>query len=655
MDNTMTNSASHVNMKVTSIPGIKQIRRKLDYGHTYQQRDINFYNVVKEFRARFRTSDGTSGMDLYDWTSQIHQDGLAEMTIEFLEQDCRGKTYWPDDPEAFHYSALLQYSKHSDLIKANMLLLFFKINRQKRAKWISTVDKTPRQGSAEVPIDVDSLPSTTRHSIPHETRRSLGAHDTLPHPSPTEPLDHHPRNEFTLGTFEPPKGDILPDLATTMGGERNTGSEDVYDVPPSPQPSTQPELHNAKRPPDAEQTEEARQSKRLRTELDRPPPQPEQPVEIDTGSSSAIEVFPFHDWRATAWGPRLRAQVTPVDRGNYVNWDSVSSLSSPESDSEPRVTVESDVLMDAPPTSQSDARAFPKDPPPRKPDTRQNAEETVGRDPEGHYEEESRHANSMQDIQILSSLTRAPSPSAELAAELQSQVVSEPVSKPTPIPITEPLTESEPVLEAATDNPESIPEQGHDIPHETPIIPKPISPAQSRPVTEVASVHTRDHRFLVLKIPKSAPIANMDGEHTSPCESPKPVKPRLPNFKFLFSCNVSPKRNVMVDLKGTWRQKTFQELKELLPIVGDFHSLKFTLDGPDDMGAVDSVPFGDESRFQVMKKRFHKMIRSSLESERGSDLESPLYFEVLIEPIRGDKQRVGHRGDGGEDDEEVDY
>src|ERR1700761_7389930 len=83
-----------------SIPNITALRKALDYGEPHLPRCAAFYDDIRVFRKKFRTINGTPGMELYDWKSRDHQAGLNEMTIAYLDKEGNGDVFWPAGNES---------------------------------------------------------------------------------------------------------------------------------------------------------------------------------------------------------------------------------------------------------------------------------------------------------------------------------------------------------------------------------------------------------------------------------------------------------------------------------------------------------------------------------------------------------------------------
>lgn len=94
----------------TAIPNITALRKELDYGDANLARCVAFYDDMRVFRKKFKTSRGVPGTDLYDWKSQEGQKALSEMTYAYLDKEGNGLVFWPDDPSAANYNEY-QYTK----------------------------------------------------------------------------------------------------------------------------------------------------------------------------------------------------------------------------------------------------------------------------------------------------------------------------------------------------------------------------------------------------------------------------------------------------------------------------------------------------------------------------------------------------------------
>jgi hypothetical protein len=94
-----------------SIPTITVLRDQLDYGDSQSKRCDVFYDDIRVFRKKYRSSTGLSGDDLHNWKSPEHQAALTEMSRAFLDTDGNGSRYWPDDDGSSNRNKL-QYSRH---------------------------------------------------------------------------------------------------------------------------------------------------------------------------------------------------------------------------------------------------------------------------------------------------------------------------------------------------------------------------------------------------------------------------------------------------------------------------------------------------------------------------------------------------------------
>jgi len=94
----------------TAIPNITALRRGLDYGDVNLPRCVEFYDDMRVFRKKFKTSRGVSGTDLHDWKSREGQNALSEMTYAYLDKAGNGMVFWPDEPSAPNYNEY-QYTR----------------------------------------------------------------------------------------------------------------------------------------------------------------------------------------------------------------------------------------------------------------------------------------------------------------------------------------------------------------------------------------------------------------------------------------------------------------------------------------------------------------------------------------------------------------
>ena len=93
---------------------VTDLRSLLSYGDPSSKRSKAFNDTVKAFRTSYTTIDGTPGVELYDWKSELHQEDLTRMVDDFLEE--HGQSFWPDVEDARSAAAgSIQYSKNREL------------------------------------------------------------------------------------------------------------------------------------------------------------------------------------------------------------------------------------------------------------------------------------------------------------------------------------------------------------------------------------------------------------------------------------------------------------------------------------------------------------------------------------------------------------
>ncbi|KAH6988816.1 hypothetical protein BKA56DRAFT_668032 [Ilyonectria sp. MPI-CAGE-AT-0026] len=170
------------------IPGTKELRQCLGYGHSNQQGDEEFSMAL---RAHIWTFTSTKGLTFYSdlsrWTDESYQTALLEIVSEFLDQ--KGKLFWPNEPNYLTHGPL-KYPTHSILITGALVQLFLSINNHfsnsKRNSDVFRQSKvavdcqygslqrsvaTQRQSlvqsgnSAEGPIDSDNLHDVSQGTV----------------------------------------------------------------------------------------------------------------------------------------------------------------------------------------------------------------------------------------------------------------------------------------------------------------------------------------------------------------------------------------------------------------------------------------------------------------------------------------------------------
>ena|ERR1700712_1462192 len=94
----------------SDVPKVGTLRATLNFTDPSSTSSKNFNDTLRAFRRTYKTSDGISGVELYDWKSPEHQVQLSKMTYEFLEDRGYGKIFWPDTADA-DKQPILKYSQ----------------------------------------------------------------------------------------------------------------------------------------------------------------------------------------------------------------------------------------------------------------------------------------------------------------------------------------------------------------------------------------------------------------------------------------------------------------------------------------------------------------------------------------------------------------
>ncbi len=95
--------------KGTRLPGVGELRARIDYGDLSLQRCKFFHEDCRFFIRHYVDKDGNAGSEFCDRNSKDHLEGIEIMTEAFLERKAQGTYWWPSDRE--HRNAnRLQYS-----------------------------------------------------------------------------------------------------------------------------------------------------------------------------------------------------------------------------------------------------------------------------------------------------------------------------------------------------------------------------------------------------------------------------------------------------------------------------------------------------------------------------------------------------------------
>ncbi|KAI1864402.1 uncharacterized protein JN550_008959 [Neoarthrinium moseri] len=164
----------------------------------------------------------------------------------------------------------------------------------------------------------------------------------------------------------------------------------------------------------------------------------------------------------------------------------------------------------------------------------------------------------------------------------------------------------------------------------------PASPAQ--PVINVST----DHPLHKDMDPSTASTHREELHQTSEKPEVKPERqqqPRtLPKPRIDFIYRVVLSRRPIYSYRSwtpTWKleQTTLGQIIAELDLAADARGVIFTVEGPG-FRAVEEFLRADENRFTVFVKQIKRVVRSQLASGKG--VESPLTFEIEIEPMQAD-------------------
>lgn len=79
----------------TKIQTVTELCEELGFGSDTTRPASQLTDSIHRWRKEYKTRDGTPGTDLLDWKSRSVQEGLKEMTREFLEGGGYGAKIWP--------------------------------------------------------------------------------------------------------------------------------------------------------------------------------------------------------------------------------------------------------------------------------------------------------------------------------------------------------------------------------------------------------------------------------------------------------------------------------------------------------------------------------------------------------------------------------
>ncbi|RSL46221.1 hypothetical protein CEP54_013957 [Fusarium duplospermum] len=112
------------------IDTMTSIAKGLGYSIRGRKNEPELAKIARAYPSRFTSSAGYSGHQLVKWSNYLHQQGLVEMTHQFLCTDGNGPRFWPDGYD----DDRLRYSEDRDEIFEAMFRLFFTINQYQKLK-----------------------------------------------------------------------------------------------------------------------------------------------------------------------------------------------------------------------------------------------------------------------------------------------------------------------------------------------------------------------------------------------------------------------------------------------------------------------------------------------------------------------------------------
>ncbi|KAI9163720.1 Endoplasmic reticulum junction formation protein lunapark [Paramyrothecium foliicola] len=143
----------------SAIPGvsrlsINQLLVQLSAGRAFESsRRIEFYEELKAFIDRARSTDGTPAQELINSHNQAHTDGLSEVVSRFLDQPkdgyrSLGHYHWPDN--SISGNKTLCYSSDKEQIEKLLVKLSFCRNGQQQRNRTQREKRVRKQGRVRV-------------------------------------------------------------------------------------------------------------------------------------------------------------------------------------------------------------------------------------------------------------------------------------------------------------------------------------------------------------------------------------------------------------------------------------------------------------------------------------------------------------------------
>ncbi|KAJ4314425.1 hypothetical protein N0V84_008888 [Fusarium piperis] len=294
--------------KSCNIPSLTELRKSLGYGHRGKEQDIAFKKALTAQAEAFVSKDNFPGVSFTQWKTPAHQKGLRDMTKDFLVIKQKGPEFWPDDPNSSNKRPL-EYTRDYDQIHRLLTKVFYRTAKEYKRKQSTTstakesaqkpkvastkkphsnknsdaqssrqAHQESRGQSAEDPIELDNMQSTTNASAPSVDvdpfagkslmfpfRRFLlpeGIPDGIPPADqPDEPTDR------VWEIQDDPLDLLVPrDGNPTSSIPSHTTPKEMYQVPDSPTQETLVPRDRGKRPAQPYSIQDVRPAKAPRQE-----------------------------------------------------------------------------------------------------------------------------------------------------------------------------------------------------------------------------------------------------------------------------------------------------------------------------------------------------------------------------------------------------